>query len=173
MRTKTTGGTLTMAELELFEKLTLRHIGRWLDVHPFDIVRVIAVEGGLPPQLAFDEYDVDRIRERTGVETWWDGGALPVSDENRRRALVRSLIHKLLENADGRLTRADNLTRGLEGDDQATVRRAVNQLIRDGQLLSQSTSRGLEVCVSPDHRAILQSISEGRDIPKQLEALWA
>ena len=59
-----------MAELELFEKLTLRHIGRWLDVHPFDIVRVIAVEGGLPPQLAFDEYDVDRIRERTGVETW-------------------------------------------------------------------------------------------------------
>lgn len=162
-----------MAELDLFEKLTLAQIGRWLDVHPFDIVRVLGAEGRLPEQLAFDDAEVDEIKALTGVETWWDGGSLPVADDNRRRALVRALAHKLLERADGQLTRADNLTRGLEGEDQATVRRAVNQLIREGELVGQPTSRGLEVCVNPDRRGILQSISEGRDIPKQLEALWA
>lgn len=162
-----------MADLELFEKLTLAQIGRWLDVHPFDIVRALGATGPLPDQLSFDEGDVDRIKELTGVETWWDGGPLPVPDDNRRRSLVRSLSHKLLERADGRLTRADNLTRGLDGDELTTVRRAVNQLIRDGHLVSQSTHRGLEVEVNPDRRGALQSISDGRDIPKQLEALWA
>ena len=162
-----------MAEVDLFEKLTLSQIARWLDVHPFDIARVLGNEGRLPVKLSFDESEVDRIRALAHVETWWDGGPLPVPDDNRRRSLVRSLSHKLLERADGRLTRADNLTRGLDGDELTTVRRAVNQLIRDGHLVSQSTHRGLEVEVNPDRRGALQSISDGRDIPKQLEALWA
>lgn len=162
-----------MAELELFERLTLSQIARWLDIHPFDIARVLGHEGGLPTRLSFEETEVDRVRALARVETWWDGGTLPVSDMNRRRALVRALAYKLLQRAEGNPSRADNLARGLEGDEQTLVRRAVNQFIRDGVLTSASTARGLEVSVSPSHRALLQSIAEGRDIPKHLEALWS
>lgn len=162
-----------MAEVDLFEKLTLSQIARWLDVHPFDIARVLGHEGGLPAQLSFDETEVDRIRALTRVETWWDGGPLPVADDNRRRALVRSLAWMLWQRPDGELTRADNLTRGLEGEDARLVRRAVNQFIRDGVLNSISTARGLEVGVSQEHRDVLQAIGEGVEIPKTVEALWA
>lgn len=162
-----------MAEAELFEKLTLSQIARWLDVHPFDIARVLGHEGGLPPKLSFDESEVDRIRALTSVETWWDGGPLPVQDENRSRGLIRSLASMLAQRPDGSTSRADNLARGLEGDEQTLVRRAVNQLIRDGVLLGMSTARGLEVSVAPEHRALLQSVAEGRDIPPALEAMWA
>ncbi len=162
-----------MAEAELFEKLTLSQIARWLDVHPFDVARVLGHEGGLPAQLSFDESEVDRIRSLTCVETWWDGGPLPVQDPLRPRALLRSLALKLLQRPEGSLVRADNLARGLEGEELTLVRRAVNQLIRDNVLVGTSTARGLEVSVAPDHRDLLQSVAEGRDIPKPLEALWA
>ena len=142
-------------------------------MHPFDIARVLGHEGVMPDRLAFDETDVDRIRALAGVETWWDGGALPVSDDNRRRGLVRSLAQKLLSRGDGRPSRADNLTRGLDGEEQATVRRAVNQMIRDGILTSTATARGVEVLVGASQRATLEAVAEGRDIPRSLEALWS
>lgn len=160
-----------MADVDLFEKLTLSQVARWLEMHPFDIVRVLASEGGLPQRLAFDEGDVDRIRALAGVETWWDGGGLPVADDNRRRALVRSLAQKLVARGDGRPTRADNLSRGLDGDEAALVRRAANQLIRDGLLSSAATARGMEVQVNANQRASLEAIAEGRDLPRALEAL--
>jgi len=162
-----------MAEVDLFEKLTLSQIARWLDVHPFDIARVLGNEGRLPVKLSFDESEVDRIRALAHVETWWDGGALPVADDNRRRALVRALAHKLAARPDGESSRADSLVRGLEGDELMLVRRVVNRFIQDGLLSSHSTVRGLEVSVIPSQRATLQSIAEGRDIPKHLEALWS
>ena len=162
-----------MAEIDLFEKLTLSQIARWLELHPFDIARVLGHEHDLPARLAFDESEVDRIRGLAGLETWWDGGALPLGDENRRRALVRSLGHKLLHRGEGRPTRADNLARGLEGEEQTLIRRAVNQFIRDSVLISTATARGLEVQVNPEHRRLLESVVEGRDIPKHLEALWS
>lgn len=162
-----------MAEVDLFEKLTLSQIARWLDIHPFEIARVLGHEGGLPAQLHFDESEVDRVRTLTCVETWWDGGPLPVNDANRRRALIRSLAWKLLRLPEGGTARADNLARGLEGDELVLMRRAVNQLIRDGALQGISTARGLEVGVATSHRAMLQSVADGRDIPETLEALWA
>ena len=160
-----------MAEIDLFEKLTLSQIARWLDLHPFDVARVLGHEGALPARLSFDEGEVDHIRNLSGVETWWDGGSLPITDNSRGRGLVRSLAHKLLHRGEERSTRADNLTRGLEGDDQSLVRRVVNQLIRDGVLASLSSARGLEVMVARGQLGLLESIAEGRDIPKSLEAL--
>lgn len=162
-----------MAELELFEKLTLSQIARWLDVHPFDIARALGNAWELPSRLSFEETEVDRLRNLVGVETWWDGGALPIQDDSRRRALVRSLAHKLRAREAGRSTRADNLARGLDGEEQSLIRRAVNQFIRDGVLVSTSTARGLEVEVSPESSRVLDALVDGRDIPKHLEALWA
>jgi hypothetical protein len=49
----------------------------------------------------------------------------------------------------------------------------VNRFIQDGLLSSCSSVRGLEVSVIPSQRANLQSIADGRDIPKHLEALWS
>ena len=162
-----------MAEIDLFEKLTLSQVARWLEMHPFDVVRVLATDGALPTRLAFDEGDVDRIRALAGVETRWDGGALPVGDDNRRRALVRALAQKLVARGEGRATRADNLARGLDGEEAALVRRAANQLIREGLLSSTATARGMEVSVPSAQRATLEAIAEGRDIPKGLEQLWS
>ena len=161
-----------MQDIDLFEKLTVSQIARWLDVHPFDIARVLGHEAALPARLAFDESEVDNIRELAGVETWWDG-TLPIQDENRRRALVRALAQKLLQRGEGRPTRAANLARGLDGEEQMLVRRATNQCIRDGVLISTSTARGLEVMVSGDFTRLLATIVEGRDIPRHLETLWS
>lgn len=162
-----------MADIDLFEQLTLSQIARWLDLHPFDVARVLGHSGGLPARMAFDEGEVDRIRSLAGVETWWDGGQLPIQDDNRGRALVRSLAYKLLNRSEGRSTRGDNLSRGLDGDELALARRAVNQLIREGVLRSVPTPRGLEVEVAAEKRPLLETIVDGRDIPKNLEALWA
>lgn len=161
-----------MADLDLFEQLTLSQIARWLDLHPFDVARVLGHSGALPTRMAFDEGEVDRIRSLAGVETWWDGGQLPIQDDNRGRALVRSLAYKLLNRSEGRSTRGDNLSRGLDGDELALARRAVNQLIREGVLRSVPTPRGLEVEVATEKRPLLETIVDGRDIPKNLEALW-
>lgn len=164
-----------MASLDLFEKLTLTEVARWLDLHPFEVARILGHEDQLPARLRFDRDEVDRIRDIAGVETWWDGGARPVTDESTPRALVRSLAHKMreFELLDGRTTRADNLFRGLEADDQVTVRRAVNQLIRDEHVRSVPTPRGLHVRVNDASREVISGIADGTAYPPGLEALWA
>ena len=162
-----------MAEVDLFEKLTLSQIARWLDIHPFDIARVLGNEGQLPTKLSFDESEVDHIRALAHVETWWDGGSLPITDDNRRRALIRSLAWKLAARPDGESSRADSLARGLDGEELSLVRRTVNRFIQDGLLSSCSTVRGLEVSVIPSQRATLQAMAEGRELSKHLEVLWS
>ncbi|NOY27089.1 MAG: hypothetical protein GXP62_14570 [Oligoflexia bacterium] len=164
-----------MPGVDLFEKLTLGEVARWLDLHPFDLARILGtVDGGLPQDLRFSHGDVDRLRDVAGVETWWTGD-LPIADEIRGRALVRSLASHLVIRARGDdwICRADNLFRGLEPADQWVVRRAVNLLIVKGVLVSVSRATGLHVRLSSDGRRRLQALSDGTDLPESMEALWS
>src|SRR5687768_15590751 len=105
-----------MASLNLFRKLTISDIAAQLGLRPFEVARILGQEDGLPAVEAFPPDAVDQVREMAGVEAWWEGSSLPVADENRSRALVRSLAKKLLDRelTSGSTTRADNLFRGLE-----------------------------------------------------------
>jgi hypothetical protein len=164
-----------MSGVDLFEKLTLSQVARWLDLHPLELARVLGSEdGGLPGDLRFVDGDVDRLRDLAGVETWWTGD-LPVPDSVRGRALVRSLAHHLATRVDGPgwCTRADNLYRGLEPADQWVVRRAINVLIVEAILVSTSRASGLHVGVGEDGRDRLRSIADGTDVPESMEALWS
>lgn len=164
-----------MSGADLFEKLTMGQVARWLDLHPFELARILGtVDGGLPRDLRFDDSDVDRLRDLAGVETWWTG-ELPVDDSIRGRALVRSLARHIADRCerDDWLSRADNLFRGLEPADQWVVRRAVNHLIVDGVLVSVSRSTGLHVRLAEDGLARLQALADGSEIPESMEALWS
>ena len=60
-----------MSTLDLFEKIRVSQIASSLDLHPFEVARLLGQVGGLPRTLAFDQEDIDRVRELAGVETWW------------------------------------------------------------------------------------------------------
>ncbi len=163
-----------MAAADLFEKLTLTQVARWLDIHPFELARIIGADGSVRPELRFGEDEVDQLRDAAGVQTWWTGD-LPVADDVRGRGLVRSLARHIVDRADGDAwdTRADNLFRGLEPADQWVVRRAINQLIREGVLVSVSRATGLHVRLSDDGLQRLSHIADGSGIPDSLESLWS
>ena len=164
-----------MAQMDLFEKLTLTQVARWLDLHPFELARTLGATGRAAAELRFTEAEVDALRDLAMVETWWRG-ELPVADPVRGRALVRSLARLLVEHAGdgaGWTTRADNLYRGLEPADQWVVRRAINQLIRDGVLCSTSRSTGLHVALGEGARSRLATLADGSEVPASLEALWS
>jgi len=164
-----------MAGSDRFEKLTLAQVARWLDLHPLEIARMLGTaDGGLPADLRFTEQDVDRLRDMSGVETWWSA-ELPVHDPIRGRALARSLAAYIVGRAEGGdwSSRADNLFRGLEPADQWVVRRAVNSLIVEGALVSISRASGLHVRLGNDGVEILQALADGTNVPESMEALWS
>lgn len=162
-----------MPGLDLFEKLSLVEVCSVLEVHPFELGRLLGASSELPRDLRFDESEIGRLRDLAGLETWWDGGKLPVEDSDRKRSLVRSLAHHVVERElpGGAATRADNLFRGLEGDDAAFVRRLVNQLIRERMATSAASARGLLFQVPDDQGEAFQAIAAGGELPSGLEAL--
>ena len=119
-----------MSTLDLFEKLHVSQIAGALDLHPFEVARLLGQAGEMPRTLQFEESDIDRVRELAGVETWWGSNGPSVDDEIPGRALVRSAAQMLIDRdvVGDKTTRADNLFRGLEAADQFVVRRAVNHL---------------------------------------------
>jgi len=159
--------------LDLFEKLSMVEVARVLDLHPFELARLLGAGPALPRVLSFEETDIERLRQLAGVENWWDGGALPEQDESHQRSLVRSLAHKIVEQGlpGGAATRADNLFRGLEGDDRSFVRRVVNQLIRERLATSSSSARGLLFHVDEEDGARLAQIAKGENWSSGLEEL--
>jgi hypothetical protein len=163
-----------MATLDLFEKLHVSQIASALDLHPFEVARLMGQAGEMPRTLQFGEADIERIRELAGVETWWSNGGVSVEDEIPGRALVRSAAQMLLDRGvvDDKTTRADNLFRGLEAADQFVVRRAVNHLIREEILRSIPTAQGLHLRVDKDKVAVLEKIADGSVIPESLQELW-
>ncbi len=164
-----------MSTLDLFEKIRVSQIASSLDLHPFEVARLLGQVGGLPRTLAFDEADIDRVRELAGVETWWGSNAPKIEDDVPGRALVRTAAQMLLDRdvVGEQTTRADNLFRGLEPADQFVVRRAVNHLIREEVIKSIPTSQGLHLQVDEGQVSVLRGIADGSKIPSSLEELWS
>ena len=164
-----------MSTLDLFEKIRVSQIASSLDLHPFEVARLLGQVDGMPHTLAFDEADIERVREIAGVETWWGTNVPSIEDGIPGRGLVRTAAQMLLDRdvVGDNTTRADNLFRGLEPADQFVVRRAVNHLIRDEVLTSIPTSQGLHLRVDTEKVNVLQGIADGSDIPTSLEELWS
>ena len=161
--------------LETFRKLSMGDVARSLGLKPFDIARILGQqEGGLPAQMRFDPGIVDEVRELAGVSVWWTD-SVRAEDTIPARATVRTLAAKLLEHhtTHRKPTRADNLFRGLEGAEQLLIRRAVNQMIREGMLRSVSTVSGLHVIVDEVQVDTLQAVAAGTSIPDNIAALWS
>ena len=131
-------------------RISLDEVAGALELHPFDVARILGHRGELPPGLRFTRDDVERVRQLAGIELWWTGTTgLPGADPARTEALLRSLAKMLVERdrvAD-RTTRADNLLRGLGSDDRRRVRRLVNALITAKVLRTEASWRGLQVAV--------------------------
>jgi hypothetical protein len=164
-----------MPALELFEKMTVTDLARWLDLHPFDVVRVLTADGPLPATLRFDADVGQRVATAAGIETWWSDDAELLEDEVRGRALVRTALKLLLNHGvvGAVTTRADNLFRGLDPADQWLVRRAVNQLLRDVVLVGIPTATGLRISLPATQVPTIEGIVSGTAINDGLEALWS
>ena len=69
-----------MSTLDLFEKIRVSQIASSLDLHPFEVARLLGQVGGMPHTLAFEQADIERVRELAGVETWWGANAPTIED---------------------------------------------------------------------------------------------
>ncbi|MSQ00599.1 MAG: hypothetical protein EXR71_01740 [Myxococcales bacterium] len=150
-----------MAGLELFQRMSVEQVAKWLELHPFEIIRVLVADGTLPSDLRLDAAAVERVRVTGGLETWWNGAPTPQGNETLARALVRGLMGLLLEKGyvEPNHVRADNLFRGLDADQQRALRRSVNALIRGGVFTSAMSSTGLTVAVATSREADARSFS--------------
>ncbi len=158
------------------ERLSVSDVAGAVGVHPFEVARLLGHAGELPPSLRFEPADVDRVRELSGVESWWDPSiALPADDPERTLALLTGLARRLVERdlVGDRQTRADNLVRGLAPPDARRLRRVINGLVRARMLLTQASWRGLLVSVEPGWRPILADIARGGQLPRVLKEAWA
>jgi hypothetical protein len=139
-----------MAGLELFQRMTVEQVAKWLELHPFEIVRILVADGSLPADLRLDASNVERVRAAGGLETWWEGPPPVAPGQNAAQATVRQLLLKVLDKqyVEPRTVRADNLFRGLDAEHQRGLRRAVNALIREGVLISSMSATGLTVAIA-------------------------
>lgn len=139
-----------MSALDLLRRLTVHQAAQVLDLHPFEVVRLLVAADALPGDLRLDASHLDRVRQRGGLEQWWD--AAPPPGPGRPQALVRAMLERLVEREiiEPRRTRADNLFRGLDPEGRAVLRRAVNILIRDQLFTSHMATEGLMVALHPD-----------------------
>ncbi|MFZ5476494.1 MAG: hypothetical protein ACOZNI_06915 [Myxococcota bacterium] len=135
--------------IRLLRRMTVDEVARWLELHPFEVVRILACAGQLPEDLRLEAEDVENVRRLGGLETWWDEAPAPERGESPARALLRALVQKLLAQdlVEPRATRADNLFRGLAPEAQVALRKAVNLLIRERYLVSRMMPSGLAISV--------------------------
>ena len=161
-----------MAGLELFQRLSVDQVARWLEVHPFEIIRILVADGSLPSDLKLDSANVERIRLVGGLETWWEAPPTPMAGETQQRALVRTLCGEIIAHGgvEPTFVRADNLIRGLEAPHQAVLRRAVNALIKEGVMVSTTSTTGLMVAVAAGRAAEVRTFGEGGGGP--VDRLW-
>lgn len=162
-----------MAGMDAFRRLTVSGAARHLEIHPFDVIRLLVADGGtLPADLRLDAEHVDRARARGGLEHWWETPPMAFPEEPPVRALVRAIVRRMLDRdlVDPHATRADNLFRGLDPETQVQLRKAVNLLIREQLLTSRMAAEGLLVALHPGAMEQLAAVAAGRS--PILDAIW-
>lgn len=144
--------------LDALRPWSVMRVADALDLHPFEVIRILATDGTLPRDLRLRPRDAARVVEAGGLEAWWG----ELDRETPGPILVRALANQLLERqvVEPAWTRADNLFRGLEPLEQGVVRRAVNAWIRSGAMASRMSARGMELCVRPAAVADLAALAE-------------
>lgn len=162
-----------MSGIELFQRLSIATAARQLEVHPFDVVRLLVAESRrLPSDLRLSPEDLDHVRTRGGLEYWWEAPPMAFPEEPFVRALVRAVVRRMMDRdlVDPHATRADNLFRGLDPQTQVQLRKAVNLLIRDQLFTSRMAAEGLMVALHPDAMEQLGAVAAGRS--PLLDAIW-
>ncbi len=162
-----------MSGVEMLQRLTVADVARWLEVHPFDILRILAAHGGPPDDLRFEMNDVDRIRSVGGLEVWWHEGEPPLEEGNEQASMLRALAMRMLEKEIGgpRTTRLDNIFRGLEAQRQRLARTLVQVLLQHGWLATVSTEQGTHVTITPGRMGHMAQLAQGGDLPDDLAAV--
>ncbi len=154
-----------MAGLELFQRMSVEQVAKGLELHPFEIIRILVADGSLSSDLRLDASSVERVRVAGGLETWWASNPSAAPGHDVTLALLRELLQKVLARGyvEPRGVRADNLFRGLDTEYQRGLRRAVNALIRGGVFMSSMSATGLTLSVAPAREADLRLfVVEGR-----------
>lgn len=162
-----------MQGIQIFQNVSVADAARRLEIHPFELVRLLVAEGrGLPDDLRLGPEDIERARQRGGLEDWWETPPLAFPEEPRVRALVRGVIRRMMDRdlVDPHATRADNLFRGLDAGTQVQLRKAVNLLIRDQLLTSRMDALGLMVALHPAAMPQLGAVAAGRS--PILDSIW-
>jgi hypothetical protein len=155
--------------LALLRKLRVDQAARWLEVHPFEVIRTLVYAEALPADLRLEDDDVERARVAGGIERWWEGATIPESEADLLRHLLLTVCDRLTAD-NGATTRCDNLFRGLERPRRYFLRRAVNEIVRMGYLEICMTTRGLSVTLPAGSSAALKRLA---DDPQQIAALLA
>ena len=151
---------------------TLGQVGRWVEVHPLELLRILVAENLLNTDLRFSTADITRIQKVAGLEEWWD--ELPTLDgeETAGQVYMRAVLLQMLRRnvVEPYATRADNLFRGLDATNRPVMRKSVNALIREGDLVTRMTGHGLVVTVPGTAADEVQAFLERRTGP--LVEIW-
>ena len=139
-----------MSLQELLKRTTIGDAAAILELHPFDVIRILTTAGPLPKDLRIEATDIDRIRELGKIESWWDLLIEPDTGESEVKSVLRTMMRRMLDSqlVDPEYTRSDNLFRGLQPDLQLKVRKGVNLLIRERILLTRMSPTGLHVAAN-------------------------
>ncbi len=154
-----------MAGLELFQPLSLVGAARFLEVHPFELVRILVACDALPADLTMSMDEVDAVRGLAGLERWWDDGSLDAI-EPMPRTMAIAICAKLAERLDVP-TRFDNVFRGMSPAHQPVARRVVQRLTQAGLLSAAPSATGLHLSVVPGQEPLVALIGQG-EVPENL-----
>jgi hypothetical protein len=163
-----------MVSVDQFKKLHIKDLAARLGIHPFNIVRILTAKNQLTADLLFEEDDVEKVRRFGGVEYWWTAGCVVEPDSIRARGVLRSLVRELLKRGivGETTTRADNVYRGLDAEDERVARRALNVLIQEQLVRTVPTPLGIHVSVVPEQVRLLERLAAGKEVPPALAVLW-
>jgi hypothetical protein len=143
-----------------------------LGEHPFEVVRLL-VASGRPVAPALSPEVVEQLRSFGGIERWWDDPQLP-ADANRARAVVRGVIDRMLQRdrVGDRVTRRENLYRGLEAGDAEIAMLAVGTLLELGALVEVRTAAGALVSIHPEWADGARALVARGQAPAELTTIW-
>jgi hypothetical protein len=161
-----------MFMIEAFQPVDLHGAARLLGEHPFEVIRLMAVQR-VPDTPTVPRHVIEQLRSVARIEMWWDGIDLP-QDDNRVRAVARGILDAMLQRdcVGDRLTRRENLYRGLPADALEIGLNVVGTLVDRGVLHVERLPEGVFVSLSPswieDARALVTRGHASADIA----SLW-
>ena len=117
---------------------------------------------------------ISQVAEGMGLQNWWSE-PMTIEDENPKKLLIRELSKRILEADWSNATRADNLNRGLAGQEHAFVRRVINAFIKCQFLTPNSTLTGLSIQkgAHPNWDRVLSTMVDGSSFPEEITILFS